>query len=195
METNFHWKYFLALDEDFGRLARYIEPCENNFTAYSIELARLLMMGTQECDVILKEICCKHGNPECSKEKHYRDFLSENIPGITSCQVECLPYGLNFTPFESWKNNETPDWWKANNKVKHERKEHFDKANLRNVMNTLSALLLVNFIVSASPGEPRVIVALGPSSKNFTPKLNVALAQMKSDFGYNLTSLLRKTKS
>ncbi len=30
MESNPHWKYFLALDEDFSQLSRFVEPCEEN---------------------------------------------------------------------------------------------------------------------------------------------------------------------
>src|SRR4029453_3009547 len=43
-----HWNYFLAIENDIGRIGRYIELTRANFTTYSIETARLLMAATQE---------------------------------------------------------------------------------------------------------------------------------------------------
>ena len=34
MESNIHWRYFLSIDEDFGTLSRFIEPCQKNLNAY-----------------------------------------------------------------------------------------------------------------------------------------------------------------
>jgi hypothetical protein len=52
-----HWNYLLALDDDLGTLARYIEFAPGNFECYSLELARVLMAAAAECDVIAKQLC------------------------------------------------------------------------------------------------------------------------------------------
>ena len=46
--NNLHWNRLLALDEDAATLARYVEFTPDNFNAYSIEMARLLMAAASE---------------------------------------------------------------------------------------------------------------------------------------------------
>jgi len=36
--NDYHWNYFLLLEEDVVRIARFIEPHQANFGSYSIEL-------------------------------------------------------------------------------------------------------------------------------------------------------------
>jgi hypothetical protein len=45
----------------------------------------------------------------------------------------------------------SPDWWKAYNKVKHQRSEHFDHANLHNALNALAGLFVM--LIYAFPDE------------------------------------------
>lgn len=53
-------------------------------------------------------------------------------------------YDITCDPFEYWKKNETPTWWTANNKIKHERDKKFAMASLENALEAISALLLIN---------------------------------------------------
>jgi len=55
--TKIHWNNFLAIEQDFEKLSRYIEFCEDNNNTFSIELARIIMSASQKIDVILKNIC------------------------------------------------------------------------------------------------------------------------------------------
>ncbi|MEL1243278.1 hypothetical protein AAEO56_03295 [Flavobacterium sp. DGU11] len=45
-------------------------------------------------------------------------------------------------PWDRWQINDVPFWWTANNKIKHQRANHFEKANLKNAFNAIGALLL-----------------------------------------------------
>src|SRR6266705_161362 len=124
-----HWNYFLAIEDDISRIGRYIELTQANFTAYSIETARLLMAATQEIDVLLKQLCTVKGD-SAKEEKGYRVSVPQVYPRIPKAEVQVSPYGLNFTPFESWQMGLTPTWWTANNKVKHERHTNFSEASV-----------------------------------------------------------------
>jgi hypothetical protein len=44
-------------------------------------------------------------------------------------------------PFENYRSND--GWWNVYNKLKHNRFDHFEKANLVNVLNALGALFLL----------------------------------------------------
>ena len=87
-KPNIHWNYFLAIEQDFEILSRYIEFTESNNNTFSIELARIIMVSTQEVDVILKKLC-KLVEPESTVDninqykpiilKHFLEFAKESV--------------------------------------------------------------------------------------------------------------------
>ncbi len=115
----------------------------SNFNCYSIQNARLILASTQDIDVLLKQICAKLGN-NSTNESGYRLFMTNNYPNILTAKVEISMYDLEFMPFQAWSNNITPDWWTANNKIKHERHTHFTFASLQNLLGTVAALFITN---------------------------------------------------
>lgn len=178
-----HWYYFLALDNDFGTLARYVEPCSTNLKTYSLEIARLLMTATQECDVILKQICVNIGHPAVSNEQAYRNVLPTTIPSITTLKILLPRFRLEYTPFENWQSNQTPPWWTANNKVKHNRNSQFLEAKLENVMFAISALYVANLYLYR---DHKRIAILEPSPTYFIPALRSAGAKMQAMIRYKV---------
>ena len=54
-----------------------------------------------------------------------------------------LRYNLKFTPWDEWHNNESPSWWRFYNKIKHERHQYYEEANLENVLNAMAGLFLL----------------------------------------------------
>ena len=112
------------------------------------------MTTTQECDVIFKLLYTHHGCPpptyqDGNAKKHtewdYRQELPKKIPRLVDLNVKIDRFSINYVPFESWALNATPEWWTANNKVKHHRDTHFDCATLENLIGALSALFLLNY--------------------------------------------------
>ena len=142
------WNYFIALENDLINISRYIELAEDNFSTYSIELEKLLFSACSEFEVISKELALlMTGNKPDNIEKIH-SFLAKHLHDIFSLVVRIDRYGIKLQPFEDWSKNEayTPlPWWTSYNKVKHQRTEHYSKANLNNVLNSLAALLIINF--------------------------------------------------
>jgi len=145
-ESLLHWNYFLALESDLEDVSRFIEFSKKNFLTYSIELAHLLLASSSEVDVLAKEIC-KLVNSESQANNiiQYRDEIVKRFPNFHQERVFVTRYGLNFRPWENWENNETPNWWRSHNKVKHERNDHFEDANLQNTLNAMGGLLITVF--------------------------------------------------
>lgn len=141
-QANIHWNYFLAIDKDFETLSRYIEFTESNNQVFSIELARLLMAATQETDVVLKQIC-QLVNPKGKAEtiSDYKEIIISNIPEFIEESIHIHRFGMSSMPWENWRGKTNPEWWKANNKIKHQRVEHFELANLKNTFNAIGGLL------------------------------------------------------
>ena len=183
MDSSKHWEYFLSIEKDLEKLIRYIEPCEENMETFSIELARMLITSTQECDVILKIICAELGNSSVNNEQDYRVYLNANLSSLSEVKILFPKYNLVFKPFESWSSNLTPEWWTGNNKVKHERCDHFEKANLKNTLNSIAALFLLNLYLHR---DSKNKVLLRPNSKILKPELSSAGAHHMADIKYNL---------
>jgi hypothetical protein len=138
-----HWNYYLALEEDLEKLSRYIEINEDNLGTYSIETARILMLASQEVDVLLKQLCKKYGESADAESDYCKVFI-EKCPQFSRIPIFLPRYDLRFTPFIEWKDKKTPVWWTANNKIKHSRDTEFRKASLENAMLAMAGLILTN---------------------------------------------------
>ncbi len=144
--SKLHWNYFVALDRDLETTSRYVEFTDANFGVFSIELAHLLFAAASEVDVVAKLIC-EQLAPTAKRENinHYKAVLLPAIPTLPATTVHVPRYGLSFNPWDNWAGSRNPDWWREYNDVKHERNRHFDRATLKNVLNSLGALLILSF--------------------------------------------------
>ena len=170
-----HWHYFIALDSDFATLSRYVAPAEPNLDTYSLEIARMLMAATQESDVVLRQLCKTLGNTSASNEQAYRAFLPLKIPSFAKITINLPKHNLKSTPFDNWAVNQTPKWWTANNKVKHQRDTHFFDASLRHLIDALSGLMISVIYLYRNEAEQG---RLHPISTNFSPELVVGSGRL-----------------
>lgn len=135
-----HWNFFLAMEEDLERLSRYIDFSGND-DAFSIEIARSFLGSCSEIDVVLKQLC-KSVNPNstASTINAYLEEILGAFPRFQSFEVTIPRLGLTLHPWEDWAKDSPPFWWQDHNKVKHHRHDHFEKANLKNCINSIAAL-------------------------------------------------------
>jgi len=138
-----HWNYLLVIEQDLKKLGEYVEFSSENLSTYSQRIALLLMSAAQECDVLLKQLC-KDSTSE--NEENYRKRIPELYPNFTSRRSIIRGTELSFEPFSPWSkpSAETPNWWTSNNKTKHHRHTHFERANLDSLLNAVSAVLICN---------------------------------------------------
>lgn len=141
-----HWNYFLALESDLQTVSRYIEFSPKNYKTYSIELAYLFLTSSSEVDVVAK-LLCEFIAPSKKAETiiDYRLHITKSLPDFAKQEVFIPRFGLVFRPWNNFENGESPMWWRQYNDVKHSRSEHFPDANLANVIDSIGALLVLNF--------------------------------------------------
>jgi len=170
-ETFVHWNFFLALEEDLDRLARFVDLSGNEST-YSIEIGRLLLSACAETDVVLKQLV-KRLDP--SKNPHkldgYFDAIARELPNFRKFEATLPRYGVKLKPWQDWRRDRAPAWWSAHNKVKHKRHEHFAMANLKYCLNSMAGLYAATLHLYAAeaeqaliPGQPRVFSCGAPHS-------------------------------
>ena len=162
----------LTLEADIEHLARYVEFSTNNFQTYSLEIAHILLACSSEVDVVAKQLC-QMINPDsnASNINQYREVIRSAIPELENIVISLPRYGLELTPWKNWQENETPLWWKSHNDVKHQRDEHYPKANLKNVLNAMSGLfaLILYFYRDSIEGR-----RIEPPPSIFTPPASLA---------------------
>ena len=143
-QTHSHWNYFLALEEDVVRLSRYIEFTQDNFSAYSLELARVLFSAASEVDVVAKQLCARlDAARQADNIAKYREIIQPALPILADTLVLVPRFGLTLNPWEQWRNDANPFWWKAYNNVKHHRHTHFADASLENALNSVAGLFVL----------------------------------------------------
>lgn len=148
------WTHYIMLEKEFMATTGFVKIDVDNYLTYSDAYVKLLLQIGSEVDVVAKETC-KLIDSAFSEETmdKYRLTLSSD-PEFISASVELLNYGITLSPWNDAESisagNPALIWWKAYNKVKHERmnavtidgvsKESFKFANLKNTLTALGAL-------------------------------------------------------
>lgn len=154
------------LEDEVLDCYRYVEPAPDNFDAYSLQFYRLHLDICRQIDSFFKYLLRIYELwPEGEDEAKYGDYC----PIVEKCDlreetVYLLVRDLKLCPFREWEKNKSPSWWSDHNKLKHDMEEHFKKANLMIVWESLAAFyVLLNYDKGTG--------LLGPmATKAFLPK-------------------------
>lgn len=139
-----HWQFFESIDDELYSLSRIIEFTPNNYSAFSVHLARLYLSICSEIDVVAK-LLCKEIEPTQSplRINEYHPLITGKYPHFKKLKIEMPSHELEFEPWASWEAGKSPSWWTSHNNVKHERSKYFKDANLGNLLNSAAGLLVM----------------------------------------------------
>lgn len=147
MEHRHFWRYFQTIESDLIRLSRYIEFDTTNYNTYSVELSRILLAAGSEIDVMMRQLCVAIDNTSTDKTmKTYAKRILSKEPDIVSMKVFISDYDIELSPFNEWTSTRNPQWWIAYNQVKHNRDNSFNMASLKNVLDIVSALFIIEIL-------------------------------------------------
>ena len=182
-KVNIHWNYFLAIESDFEKMTRYVELTESNNSTFSIEFARLIMAATQEVDVILKKLCDIVSKSSPERINEYKPIITEIFHEFTKEYVQIPRFGMSSQPWESWiETDNSPEWWKANNKIKHNRTDNFEKANLKNAFNAIGGLLIATMYFYKAEFEKIEEAEISWTDLTYKLKPNTTLFRLKDEY-------------
>lgn len=140
-DNRFHWNYFLALESDLQNISKFIEFTSENFNVFSIELTLLFLATASEVDVVAKQLCnLTDQSNKANNIVEYKNIIMPHFSSITETTINIPRFNLEFTPWNEWENDKSPQWWSDYNDVKHNRVDNFKKANLGNVLNSMAGL-------------------------------------------------------
>jgi hypothetical protein len=142
---NIYWNYFISIEDDLYRLSRFIEFDQKNENVFSIELVRLLISSSSEFEVVAKELCRIKDSGKITRNiNDIRNNLLLFYPNIFDLEIIVSRFGLKYKPLINWKTGVNCDWWASYNSVKHQRNNKYEDANLKNVINSIGALYIIN---------------------------------------------------
>ena len=156
---NIHWEYYLVLEKELLEVERYVafdlgdnylydgQTFSNpeNSLCFSNEFVKQYQAICSEVDVILKSICKELSNSSTAdKMPEYTDEILAKWPDLPQKKVKVKRIELQ--PFRNGMkspNYHAPDWWPIYNDVKHKRVTSYREANLKNTINALAGLYLL----------------------------------------------------
>ncbi len=146
---------FMIIQKDLVQLFEYIEPTDSNLETYSYRTHELFMRTCIETEANFKAILKantfnpKHrdGRDRPEKKWNIHDYKKVNTSHHLSSYTVHIPIWRgdhsSFRPFSEWNDDQPLSWYQAYNSSKHDRHNSFGQANLRNLLNSISALLVL----------------------------------------------------
>jgi hypothetical protein len=154
---NIFFPIYQKLESELVDLSFYIAFTESNLQTYSIKIADLLLRTVSECENIMSAICKREGIQFRRSFVKFQEYLDKlNQIYMLNAKIVHFIYKnadvvncISKTPFyqeEETLNRNITDWYNAYNKIKHDRVDNFEKANLKNLIEAMSGLFLLNII-------------------------------------------------
>lgn len=172
---NIYWINYILLEKEFKNTLKYVSLTKDNFATYSNEYLKLILEIGSELDVVLKSFCkYKDNSFKDETMDKYKDFINKNCQSIIS---ESVVLRNTLEMLKPW--DEISIYWKAYNKIKHDRngintignetKESYKFANLKNTLYLLAALyeILLNYYMLLAKSENNSLLIPLPGSRLF----------------------------
>ncbi len=145
-----YWNYYLVLENRFINAVNYVALNSDNYNTYSFEFVNLILLIGSELDVVMKYLS---GIPEGTRAniQNYAGDILATYPEIVTREVKIQGMADTCKPFEGWNVAHPADslvGWNAYNSVKHGRVSNLQEARLKNVLNLLCCLYIIeNYIL------------------------------------------------
>lgn len=138
------------LIEKLKDILLYIEPCDNSMASYGHKLRELLILTCTAIESYwlsyLKFAAPDIRRPSTNDYVKLKDMLLLDTYKINFINH---PYSLEFKPFGGWdkeRPTQTLSWYDDYNKTKHDSLLNFDKANLKNCIQSIGALIVMQCV-------------------------------------------------
>jgi hypothetical protein len=102
------------------------------------------MAASSEFDTLAKQLCANIDPTQTPTNiRQYYPIIVSKYSKLTQFKIHIPRYKLSFKPWLRWSANNSPDWWsKGYNKIKHDRDQYFEQANLFNAILSTAGLLI-----------------------------------------------------
>ena len=142
------WEYYLQLENRFLNITKYIMIDRSNYKTYSFEIMNLILCICVEIESVIKIIT---GNRNF-RIFELRESLLKKLNSILEEKVLIIGnHDIYLEPFKDFDKltkktiqNSNQRWWYSYDSIKHNRMKNIKNANFENLINSLSALFILN---------------------------------------------------
>jgi len=147
------YEQYQIIESDFIDFTLSVPLSEDHFKVYSPLLRDIIIRSCVQLEIFFKEWSryeCSNKSGDLYNEAkakdgsrswtitsyhHFANLLSGYHKGVF-----VLPLSQKIEPFADWTKSNSPKWWAAYNKIKHDGHLHKTKANYENALYALAAL-------------------------------------------------------
>lgn len=163
-KPNLYWNVYKNLERELLQLAEYIHIDDSQMNVYSMKIADLLIRTAVEIEALSKELFSLNGGTCVRGRDLYFDtdclkFLDDMWHVEKKQVIIASPYiylsegARILVPFEKCSQRGKGRWKKAYQSVKHDRTKNLTKGNIKNSIEALAALYLLNIYYRDSTVE------------------------------------------
>jgi hypothetical protein len=137
------------LKEHFEDICKVVYPCEKNYAAFGHEIRNVLILACTEVEAQWKGILDANGfdfEGQTPCTEHYVQLLQLLKLDKYSVKFPYFPRMPEIRPFVAWnpsKPTNSLHWYRAYNKVKHDREENFQEACLKYAFEAATACFVL----------------------------------------------------
>ena len=151
---NLYWSVYENLESEVLALANSIMFDDSQLKVYSLKIGDLIVRCAVEIESISKELYLQEGGKILKRDLYFDtdclDLLVKkwNIDKkklhVSSSKMDFSSSNLILTPLEKSNQRGKCQWKKAYQAIKHNRAISLKQANIRNLLNVLGALYILN---------------------------------------------------
>lgn len=136
------------LIELIEKVFRYISPAQKNMETYGNELRNIIILACTEVESLWKDTLLSNNytNKKILSTKDYVKLLDILKLNEYKIKFNLYPDIEEVCPFENWKikpATQSLSWYSDYNAIKHNRLNEFSKANLKNAIESVSAVVIM----------------------------------------------------
>jgi len=151
-KSGYTLRLYQILEDDLIDFLKYISidyyQGDNRKEIFSPKLSELLIRIGSQIDIFFRnwDIVQKNNSSKPMDKLRFGNYktINNNI-NLNDKKIKIIATNEILTPFKDWTKTD-PSWWEAYNHVKHNGFVNKEKGNLFNVIESLSALFLLNCI-------------------------------------------------
>lgn len=154
MTLQMYWGQYRILEKRLIEMSDYVMISPKNYPTYSNQFISMYLTICSEIDSLADDYCKELGvnDKERFGINNKINCILDKYPKMKSwkCKTKFPFDEIHLVPFAKFNDNQSSDWWKAYNLIKHKRTDkgedglyNYQRANLKNILTALSALFIM----------------------------------------------------
>lgn len=142
---NNFWTRYMMMERDFIHLSEYVKIDEANFTTFSNEIIKQILLVNVDFENLLNQMAQEEHSPS-GTIGNYKTMIFDTLhwDSIVGQQVKVLNTNIILEPYKEWSQpGHGVFWWTAYRELKHNMIANYPKGNFKVLLYSLAALYIL----------------------------------------------------